>query len=86
MQMEGLGCAFRGAAYGSASAAGSSHREHDQRPARAAREYAALGRVATLVTGGVEPREVFAAVTEEVSRVVDAPSATVARYNDDRTP
>jgi signal transduction histidine kinase len=46
-------------------------------------ERAALRRVATLVAQGVQSHELFAAVAEEVGRVVDAPSVSVSRYEDD---
>jgi len=48
-------------------------------------EQAALRRIATLVAQGVRPHELFAVVAEEVGRVVDAPSVSVARYEDDGT-
>ena len=39
---------------------------------RVADEQAALRRVATLVAGGVPPEDVFAAVTQEVGRLLGA--------------
>jgi signal transduction histidine kinase len=45
-----------------------------------AEEQAALRRVATLVALGTPPREVFAAVTEEVARIVPVDFAIMARY------
>jgi signal transduction histidine kinase len=48
-----------------------------------AEEQAALRRVATLVARGVEPEEVFAAVTEEVGRVLLAEITVMARYEPD---
>jgi GAF domain-containing protein len=51
-------------------------------PRRSTLEQAALRRVATLVARGAPPRELFAAVAEEVGRVVDAPGVVVARYED----
>ena len=48
-------------------------------------EQAALRRIATLVAGGVEPHELFAVVAEEVSRVVDVPFVSLARYEPDDT-
>jgi PAS domain S-box-containing protein len=46
-------------------------------------EQAALRRVATLVAHGVSPDEIFAAVGDEVGRVVGAESATVLKFDDD---
>jgi GAF domain-containing protein len=46
-------------------------------------EQAALRRVAVLVAHGVRPDEVFAAVSDEVGRLVGTDSATVIRYDDD---
>ena len=46
-------------------------------------EQAALRRVATLVASGVRPDEIFAAVSNEVGRLVGSDSATVIRYDDD---
>jgi signal transduction histidine kinase len=48
-------------------------------------EQAGLRRIATLVAQGVQPHELFAAVAEEVGRVVDAPAVAVARYECDDT-
>jgi PAS domain S-box-containing protein len=45
-----------------------------------ATEQAALRRVATLVASEGDPREVFSAVTEEVSRLLGAQSANMIRY------
>jgi signal transduction histidine kinase/uncharacterized protein YoaH (UPF0181 family) len=50
---------------------------------RLADEQAALRRVATLVAHGVRPDEIFAAVSDEVARLVGTDSATVMRYDDD---
>jgi GAF domain-containing protein len=50
-----------------------------------AEEQAALRRVATLVARGVPPEEVFAAVTEEVGRVLSVEFATLGRYESDAT-
>ena len=47
---------------------------------RLADEQAALRRVATLVARGVSPEEVFAAVTDEVNRLLAVDFATMARY------
>ncbi|MDX6378184.1 MAG: hypothetical protein QOE98_2487, partial [Gaiellaceae bacterium] len=46
-------------------------------------EQAALRRVATLVARGVRADEIFAAVSDEVGRLVGTDSATVIRYDDD---
>ena len=47
---------------------------------RLAAEQAALRRVATLVARGVEPAEVFDAVTDEMRRCVPATNAGLLRY------
>ena len=46
---------------------------------------ASLRRVATLVARGTRPAEVFAAVAEEVGRVLEVDSTTVLRYEADAT-
>jgi signal transduction histidine kinase len=48
-----------------------------------AAEQAALGRVATLVAKGVPPAEVFAAVAEEVGRLLHADCTIISRYDPD---
>ncbi|MDT5133256.1 MAG: hypothetical protein QOE41_2567, partial [Mycobacterium sp.] len=48
-------------------------------------ELSALRRVATLAAEGVAPSELFAVVAEEVSRVVNVPRVSVARYEFDST-
>jgi PAS domain S-box-containing protein len=53
--------------------------------AQLAEEQAALRRVATLVARGAPPDELFAAVVEEVRRVLPADIAGLARYEPDRT-
>ncbi len=53
--------------------------------ARLAEEQAALRRVATLVARGLPPEEVFAAVAQEVGRLLPAGYAHLARYEPDRT-
>jgi signal transduction histidine kinase len=50
-----------------------------------AEEQAALRRVATLVAGGAPPEELFAAVTEEVGRLLGTHLAGMARYERDGT-
>jgi signal transduction histidine kinase len=50
-----------------------------------AEEQAALRRVATLVARGVPPEEVFAAVTEEVRRLLSVEYAGLNRYEPDGT-
>src|SRR5258708_7766830 len=52
---------------------------------RIAGEQAALRRVATLVAGAAPPEEVFAAVTEEVGRLLHADHATMSQYGSDDT-
>jgi GAF domain-containing protein len=53
--------------------------------ARVAEEQAALRRIATLVARGVPPEEVFAAVTEEVGRVLLVDATAMARYESGET-
>jgi len=53
--------------------------------ARLADEQAALRRVATLVARGTRPEEVFAAVTEEIGRLLAVDLATMDRYEQDGT-
>ena len=48
-------------------------------------EQAALRRVATAVAAESDPRDAFAVVTEEVARLLGAPSANMVRFNDDAT-
>jgi signal transduction histidine kinase len=50
-----------------------------------AEEQAALRHVATLVARGAPPGEVFAAVTEEVGRLLGAPLAGMGRFDSDDT-
>jgi GAF domain-containing protein len=52
---------------------------------RVADEQAALRRVATLVARGAPPAEVFAAVTAEVTRVIDVDVSFLSRYARDGT-
>ncbi|MCW2649724.1 MAG: domain S-box [Mycobacterium sp.] len=52
---------------------------------RLADEQAALRRVATLVARGAEPAEVFAAVADELARVLDVLNAGLLRYEGDGT-
>ena len=53
--------------------------------ARLAEEQAALRRVATLVALGAAPEQVFAAVTEEMARLLPVDLAGMARYDPDGT-
>jgi GAF domain-containing protein len=53
--------------------------------ARLADEQAALRRVATLVARGTRPEEVFAAVANEVGRLLSVDMANVVRYESDGT-
>ena len=48
-------------------------------------EQAALRRVATLVAEGATPDEVFAAVAEEVARLLDVPAISMVRFEQDET-
>jgi signal transduction histidine kinase len=57
--------------------------ESRARIARLAEEQAALRRVATLVARGVPPQDVFAAVTEEVVRLLPVDFAHMGRYEPD---
>jgi GAF domain-containing protein len=50
---------------------------------RLAQEQAALRRVATLVAGGADTGEVFAAVAEEIGQLLDAEVACIVRYEAD---
>jgi signal transduction histidine kinase len=50
-----------------------------------AEEQAALRRVATLVARGASPEEVFAAVVEEIGRLLPVEYAGMGRYEPDRT-
>jgi signal transduction histidine kinase len=59
--------------------------ESRARLARLASEQAALRRVATLVARGVPPDDVFAAVTEEVGRLLGGVYAGLNRYGPDGT-
>jgi signal transduction histidine kinase/uncharacterized protein YoaH (UPF0181 family) len=62
-----------------AEARGKDHAE----PKSLAEEQAALRRVATLVARGASSTEVFAAVAQEVARVMHLRNAAVCRYDDD---
>jgi signal transduction histidine kinase len=53
--------------------------------ARLAEEQAALRRVATLVARGVPPEEVFAAVVDEVARLLPVAFASLGRFESDGT-
>jgi signal transduction histidine kinase len=55
----------------------------DETLERLVEEQAALRRVATLVARGVRPDEIFAAVSDEVGRLVGTDSATVMKFDDD---
>ena len=60
-------------------------REAEERNGALAEEQAALRRVATLVARGVPPKDVFAAVTAEVGRLLGTELAGMARYDNDET-
>jgi signal transduction histidine kinase len=53
--------------------------------ARLAQEQAALRRVATLVARGAAPEEVFAAVLDEVGRLLPVQSSSMCRYEPDES-
>jgi signal transduction histidine kinase len=53
--------------------------------ARLAAEQAALRRVATLVGRGAAPSTVFAAVADEIARVMHVEAAKIVRYEEDET-
>jgi GAF domain-containing protein len=55
---------------------------HDQ-VTRLVDEQAALRRVATLVAAGIEPDELFAAVSEEVAKLFEADGAAIGRFDSD---
>jgi GAF domain-containing protein len=59
--------------------------EQEERNRALADEHAALRRVATLVAQGVPPEEVFAAVTEELGRLLSVEYASLGRYESDGT-
>jgi signal transduction histidine kinase len=59
--------------------------ENHAQLSRLAEEQAALRRVATLVARGTRPEELFAAVVEEVARVLSAGLANMSRYESDGT-
>jgi GAF domain-containing protein len=52
---------------------------------RAPSDERALERIATLVAQGAAPDDVFAAVADEVSRLLGVPAVTVGRFEPDRT-
>jgi signal transduction histidine kinase len=66
-------------------ATGIANAENRAELARLAEERAALRRVATQVARGVPPAEVFAAVTEEVERLLAVDFAHMGRYEPDGT-
>jgi len=59
--------------------------ERERALRRLADEQAALRRVATAVATTADPQRVFDVVTEEVARLLGAHSASMLRFNDDRT-
>lgn len=59
--------------------------ESHARAERLAEEQAALRRVAMLVARGASPAEVFAAVTEEIGRLLPVDYVYLGRYETDRT-
>jgi GAF domain-containing protein len=60
-----------------------SNREARDEVTRLLEEQAALRRVATLVAAGIEPEELFTAVSEEVARLFKADGAAVGRFEPD---
>ncbi len=60
-------------------------REAEERNRVLAEEQAALRRVATLVARGLPPTEIFAAVAEEIGRLVSIDGTRILRYEADRT-
>jgi PAS domain S-box-containing protein len=60
-------------------------REAEERNRALAEEQAALRRIATLVARGVPPEELFAAVTEEVGRLLGTDLAGMGHYESDDT-
>jgi signal transduction histidine kinase len=66
-------------------ATGISKAQADEDLRRLAEEQAALRRVATLVAEAAPPSEIFAAVAEEVSSILELPGIELARYGDDAT-
>jgi GAF domain-containing protein len=59
------------------------NREARDQVTRLLDEQAALRRVATLVAAGIEPEELFTAVSEEVARLFQSDWAAVGRYEQD---
>ena len=59
--------------------------ESRARPRRLADQQASLRRVATLVAKGAEPSALFAAVAEEVARILDVSAVRVLRFEPDQT-
>ena len=57
----------------------------EERLRRTQEEQAALRRVATQVAEGATPDEVFAAVAEEVARLLDVPAISMIRYERDES-
>ncbi len=58
-------------------------RRNERESARLSQEQAGLRRVATLVAGGARPREVFAAVSDEVARLLEPDLTTLVRFEPD---
>jgi signal transduction histidine kinase len=79
------GIAARLASFTELVATAITYAESRARLARLAEEQAALRRVATLVARAVPSEEVFAAVTEEVGRLLAVELTTMARYEPDGT-
>jgi GAF domain-containing protein len=60
-------------------------RREEQEYARLSQEQAGLRRVATLVAGAAKPREVFAAVSDEIARLLEPDLTTLVRFEPDGT-
>jgi signal transduction histidine kinase len=58
-------------------------RRNERESARLTHEQAGLRRVATLVAGGARPREVFAAVSAELARLLEPDLTTLVRFESD---
>jgi signal transduction histidine kinase len=60
-------------------------RREERESARLSQEQAGLRRVATLVAGAAQPREVFAAVSDEIARLLEPDLTTLVRFEPDGT-
>jgi signal transduction histidine kinase len=78
-----FGTEERLAKFGEIVATAIANTESREEITRLADEQAALRRVATLVAQGVRPLEIFAAVSDEVSRLFGAEQAAIGRFEPD---